>query len=92
MVELEFLLWFRKKRRVVQEVEGGFDDEFEFEEDGVRDDEEDEFLEDDFDMIDIILKKKRKRGKGVVIVVDGVGEEKVDLSNIDDGNEVVYQV
>lgn len=89
--ELEFSLRPRKKRRVVQEVEGGSDDEFEPEEDGARDDEEDESLEDDFDMTDTTPKKKRKRGKGVATAADGVGEEKVDLSNIDDGNEAVYQ-
>ncbi|KAK4177264.1 SNF2 family N-terminal domain-containing protein [Triangularia setosa] len=88
--ELEFSLRPRKKRRVVQEGEGGSDDDFEPEEDGGTDEEEEESLPDGYDMTDLIP-KKRKRGKGAAVVVDSVGEDKVDLSNIDDGNEAVYQ-
>ncbi|KAK4200516.1 SNF2 family N-terminal domain-containing protein [Triangularia verruculosa] len=90
IAESEFSLRPRKKRRMLQDVEGVSDDDFGPEEHGERDEEE-ESMEDDYDMTDTTPQKKRKRGKAAAAAVDGVGKDKVDLSNIDDGDEVVYQ-
>jgi len=87
VVESEFSLRPRKKRRVIKDVAS--DDEYTPAASeaaspaaaGFIDDEDD--LE-DFDMTDMTPKTKRKRE---VKAIDG----KIDLSNIDDGNEEVYQ-
>ncbi|KAB5557878.1 SNF2 family N-terminal domain-containing protein [Coniochaeta sp. 2T2.1] len=89
VVETEFSLRPRKKRRVVKD-EASDDDYTPAASEaaspaagGFIDDDDDEELE-DFDMTDMTPKAKRKRGAKTA---DG----KIDLSNIDDGNESVYQ-
>ena len=83
-VESEFSLRPRKKRRV-QRQPADSDEEFA---PPAADSEEaatpESYASDDFDMTDTTPKRRRgQRVKGT--------EEKVDLSNIDDGNEAVYQ-
>lgn len=87
VVESEFSLRPRKKRRVVKDEAS--DDEYTPAASEVASpaaagliDDEDEL--EDFDMTDMTPKAKRKRDAKVI---DG----KIDLSNIDDGNETVYQ-
>lgn len=86
-VESEFSLRPRKKRKVVKDEAS--DDEYTPAASEVASpaaagfiDEDDEL--EDFDMTDMTPKAKKKRGAKAV---DG----KIDLSNIDDGNETVYQ-
>ncbi|KAK3937625.1 hypothetical protein QBC46DRAFT_460754 [Diplogelasinospora grovesii] len=85
--ESEFSLRPRKRRRVKEEDDDDFVPESAPASPAsfvVGDDEEDE---DDVDMTDMTPKtKKRKK-----VASKGVEGEKVDLSNIDDGNEAVYQ-
>lgn len=89
VVESEFSLRPRKKRRVVKEdaSDEGFTPSAASE--AAESPSAVEFIDDDdeledFDMTDMTPKAKRKReAKGA----DG----KIDLSNIDDGNEAVYQ-
>lgn len=84
VTESEFSLRPRKKRKVVRD--DASDDDYTPASDAASPglvDVQDEELE-DFDMTDVTPKSKRKRE---VTAADG----KIDLSNIDDGNEAVYQ-
>lgn len=85
-IESEFSLRPRKKRRVVKDDAS---DEDYTPASGVTTPgavgTEDEELE-DFDMTEITPKSRRKRGVAVK-----TSDGKIDLSNIDDGNEAVYQ-
>lgn len=81
-VESEFSLRPRKRKRVVKEAAGS-SDEFE-PEDLPSAAASEELSESDVDMTDMTPKSKRKKA-----VKEGEG--RVDLSNIDDGNETVYQ-
>ncbi|KAL2195470.1 SNF2 family N-terminal domain-containing protein [Corynascus similis CBS 632.67] len=82
-VESEFSLRPRKKRKV-QKPTIETDDDFAPDESASEAASLASSASDDYDMTDIT--PKRKRGKAVQ-----KGEDKVDLSNIDDGNEAVYQ-
>ncbi|KAG7290207.1 hypothetical protein NEMBOFW57_000205 [Staphylotrichum longicolle] len=82
-VESEFSLRPRKKRKVQRRpVES--DDEFTPDEPASEAATPESFASDDYDMTDTT--PKRKRGTAVK-----ESDGKVDLSNIDDGNEAVYQ-
>lgn len=81
-VESEFSLRPRKKRKVQQAVAS--DDDFVPAESASEAATPESYASDDFDMTDPT--PKRKRGKTAV-----ESDDKVDLSNIDDGNEAVYQ-
>jgi DNA excision repair protein ERCC-6 len=82
-VESEFSLRPRKKRKV-QKPAAESDDEFAPDESVSEAATPESSASDDFDMTDTT--PKRKRGSAVKET-----EGKVDLSNIDDGNEAVYQ-
>jgi DNA excision repair protein ERCC-6 len=82
-VESEFSLRPRKKRKV-QKPAAESDDEFAPDESVSEAATPESSASDDFDMTDTT--PKRKRGRAVKET-----EGKVDLSNIDDGNEAVYQ-
>ncbi|GAB1320848.1 DNA repair protein rhp26 [Madurella fahalii] len=81
-VESEFSLRPRKKRKV--QPAAASDDDFAPVESTSEAATPESYASDDFDMTDTT--PKRKRG-GTALESDG----KVDLSNIDDGNEAVYQ-
>jgi DNA excision repair protein ERCC-6 len=83
-VESEFSLRPRKRRKV-QQAPADSDQEFAPPESGSEAPTPESYASDDFDMTDTT--PKRRRGK----TVTGT-EDKVDLSNIDDGNEAVYQM
>ncbi|KAK4232176.1 DNA repair protein rhp26 [Podospora fimiseda] len=83
-VESEFSLRPRKKRKVQQVAAS--DDEFAPEESASEAATPESYVsDDDYDMTD--MTPKRKRGKATA----KESEDRVDLSNIDDGNEAVYQ-
>lgn len=84
VVESEFSLRPRKKRKVPKSVDVS-DDDFAPDQSASEVASPASTASDDYDLTD--LTPKRKRGK---IAKDGEG--KVDLSNIDDGNEAVYQM
>ncbi|KAK4186617.1 SNF2 family N-terminal domain-containing protein [Podospora australis] len=86
--ESEFSLRARKKRKVQRTTisAAASDDDFAPDESGSDAATAESFGSDDYDMTDTT--PKRKRGKKVAAVE---GEDKVDMSNIDDGNEAVYQ-
>lgn len=80
--ESEFSLRPRKKRKVRQVTASAEASDDDFAPDAATPKSYDS---DDFDMTDVT--PKRKRGKTAA----AESEDKVDLSNIDDGNEAVYQ-
>jgi DNA excision repair protein ERCC-6 len=82
-VESEFSLRPRKKRKAEKPLVES-DDEFAPDESVSEAATPESYASDDFDMTDTT--PKRKRGRAVK-----EAEGKVDLSNIDDGNEAVYQ-
>ncbi|KAK4106950.1 hypothetical protein N658DRAFT_415732 [Parathielavia hyrcaniae] len=83
-VESEFSLRPRKKRKVPKPPPVESDEEFAPEEPVSEAATPKSEATDDFDMTDTTPKRKRGRAAKE-------GEGKVDLSNIDDGNEAVYQ-
>lgn len=83
LVESEFSLRPRKRRKV-QQAPAGSDEDFAPSESESEPASPESDVSDDFDMTDTTPKRRRgKTAKG--------GDEKVDFSNIDDGNEAVYQ-
>lgn len=84
VVESEFSLRPRKRRRV-QQVSAESDEEFAPPVSESEAATPESYASDDFDITDTT--PKRRRGKAVAETGD-----KVDLSNIDDGNEAVYQM
>ena len=82
-VESEFSLRPRKKRKV-QRPPVESDDDFMPDEPASEAATPESFASDDYDMTDTTPKRKREK-----VVKDSEGT--LDLSNIDDGNEVVYQ-
>ncbi|KAL2155809.1 hypothetical protein VTH82DRAFT_551 [Thermothelomyces myriococcoides] len=82
-VESEFSLRPRKKRKVPKPPTVS-DDDFAPDESAAESLGWESSASDDYDLTDTT--SKRKRGK-----VTRGGDEKIDLSNIDDGNEAVYQ-
>lgn len=86
VVENEFSLRPRKKRKIQKEVSS--DDEFE---PTSAASPESEFGEDseDYDMTDLTRETLRKTPKGLKATKDG--DEKIDFSKIDDGDESIYQ-
>lgn len=81
--ESEFSLRPRKKRKAQQDV--GSDDDFAPDASASEAATPESYGSDEYDVTDTT--PKRKRGKAVA----KESEDRIDLSNIDDGNEAVYQ-
>jgi len=84
-VKTEFSLRPRKRRKTQQVEDEGSDEEFVPDESTSEAATSEDYESDDFELDE--QTPKRKRGR----IVKATEEEKIDLSNIDDGNESVYQ-